>query len=201
MSQKEKNRKGRAILAGGLVLGVGAAVTLAAWNDSEFAQGTFGAGHFNMQGSTNGTVFSDHAAAGAAAQLGFTAGFDNLSPGETVAAPFTLRLDPTTTNDAAVSVNAASATGTAANDLTYGIVQLDPAEECTSTAAGAQAVVPSGTTMDSVAGASLFTLAKSTVDEQPGADVVLCVQVTAGPAIAQGATATGSWVFLGTSTP
>ena len=51
----------RAILAGGLVLGVGAAVTLAAWNDSEFATGTFGAGSFNLEGQeTIAAGFSDH---------------------------------------------------------------------------------------------------------------------------------------------
>ncbi len=51
------------------MLGIGAAVTLAAWNDSEFASGQFGAGTFDLQGSTtNGTDgFSDHATAGAAA--------------------------------------------------------------------------------------------------------------------------------------
>jgi len=34
-------RRLRAVLAGGLVLGVGAALTLAAWNDAEFATGSF----------------------------------------------------------------------------------------------------------------------------------------------------------------
>ena len=49
-----RNRKGiiRAILAGGIVLGVGAAVTLAAWNASEFATGTFQAGTFTIEGAT-----------------------------------------------------------------------------------------------------------------------------------------------------
>lgn len=200
MAQKDKNRKIRAILAGGLVLGVGAAVTLAAWNDSEFAQGVFGAGHFNIQGSTDGTTFSDHASVGAAAPLGFSAGFDNLSPADTAAAPFVLHVDAATTNDATVSVDAASATGTAAAELTYGIVQVDSVAACTPTATGTQTIVPSGTAMDSVAGASTFTLAKSTVDGAPGADVFLCVQVTAGPTIAQDTTANGTWAFLGSST-
>lgn len=199
MAQKEKNRKIRAILAGGLVLGVGAAVTLAAWSDSEFATGIFGAGHFNIQGGTDGVAFSDHASTGTAANLGFTAGFDNLSPNDTIAAPFVLRLDPETTNNATVSVNSASITGTAATELTYGIVQVDSIEACDSTAAGTQTIVPSGTAMDSVTGASTFTLAKSEVDGQAGARVFLCVQVTAGSTIAQGDTATGTWEFLGTS--
>lgn len=199
MAQKEKNRKIRAVLAGGLVLGVGAAVTLAAWNDSEFAQGTFGAGHFNMQGSTNGTDFSDHAA-GAPAQLGFSLGFDGLSPTDTVAAPFVLHLDADTTNDAQVSVASAAVSGTAADELSYGIVQVASVAACTPTATGTQ-IVPAGTTLDSVTGASTLTLAKSTVPgTDPGADVFLCVQVTASSTIAQDTTAVGTWEFLGTST-
>ena len=52
-----RSRKVRAILAGGLVLGLGAAVTLAAWNDSEFAKGTFTSGSLNIQGSVDGDIF------------------------------------------------------------------------------------------------------------------------------------------------
>ncbi|MEJ7649283.1 MAG: SipW-dependent-type signal peptide-containing protein [Nakamurella sp.] len=46
--RRDRRRKFRAVLAAGLVLGVGGAVTLAAWNDSEYATGTFTAGTFNM---------------------------------------------------------------------------------------------------------------------------------------------------------
>ena len=63
MVTKDGNRKILAVLAGGLVLGVGVAVTLAAWNDSEFATGTFTAGSFNLEGSTTGdtdAAYSDH---------------------------------------------------------------------------------------------------------------------------------------------
>ncbi|XSS44541.1 SipW-dependent-type signal peptide-containing protein [Propionibacteriaceae bacterium Y1685] len=40
------SRKFRAALAGGLVLGIGAVVTLAAWTDDENAAGQFSAGTF-----------------------------------------------------------------------------------------------------------------------------------------------------------
>ncbi|MGO2139648.1 MAG: SipW-dependent-type signal peptide-containing protein [Leucobacter sp.] len=46
--------KARALLAGGLVLGVGAAVTLAAWTDNEWVRGVFGTGTFGIEGSTDG---------------------------------------------------------------------------------------------------------------------------------------------------
>ncbi|SFH86076.1 hypothetical protein E3O11_09355 [Cryobacterium levicorallinum] len=51
-SRQKRNRRIRAVLAGGLVLGLGAAVTLAAWNDSEFARGSFAASGFNLVGSS-----------------------------------------------------------------------------------------------------------------------------------------------------
>ena len=50
MAENTKRRKVLAILAGGLVLGVGTAVTLAAWNDSEFASGDFAAGRIQSRG-------------------------------------------------------------------------------------------------------------------------------------------------------
>ena len=83
-----KNRKARAILAGGVVLGVGASMTLAAWSDSEWATGTFGTGGFTFQGSTNGTDYSDHATQGTAAALNFQLDASNLTPGTSVEATY-----------------------------------------------------------------------------------------------------------------
>ncbi|GAA3171571.1 hypothetical protein GCM10020255_060560 [Rhodococcus baikonurensis] len=47
-------RKVRALLAGGLVLGIGAAVTLAAWTDNVFGDAQFKTGSWNLQGSFDG---------------------------------------------------------------------------------------------------------------------------------------------------
>ncbi len=93
MNKRETNRrKVLAILAGGAVLGVGAALTLAAWNDSEFARGEFGAGTFVFQGSTNGSTWNDHATTETAATLSFQVGADNLAPGDDVYAAYALRV-------------------------------------------------------------------------------------------------------------
>ena len=84
-TRRASSRHGRAILAGGLVLGVGAAITLANWNDSEFVNGTFAAGIFALEGSsTDGTTFSEHSSAGSAAVLDFQLAPDNLAPGDVV---------------------------------------------------------------------------------------------------------------------
>jgi predicted ribosomally synthesized peptide with SipW-like signal peptide len=200
VAQKENRRKVRAILAGGLVLGIGAAVTLAAWSDSEFATGSFGAGHFNMQGSLNGTAFSDHPV-GTPAQLAFP--LDKLSPTETVAAPYVLRLDKDTTNDATVQVVSANGEGSAEAKLSYGIVQVDSYGACSPTATGTQ-LVQAGTALDAVTDALTFELRKPAPEAapgDPGADVFLCIQVKAASDLDQNTTAVGTWGFLGESNP
>ena len=91
-TKRLRGRKAAAVLAGGLVLGVGVMATLASWNDSEFANASFAAGTFVFQGSTDGTAYDDHAAIGSAAALSFTAPVANLTPNDVVAAPFAVRL-------------------------------------------------------------------------------------------------------------
>lgn len=196
---RTKSRKVRALLAGGLILGIGAAVTLAAWNDSEFATGTFTAGAFNLVGSANGTTFADHTSAGTAAALSFSTGFNNLSPTDTVAAPFVLHLDANTNYDADVVAASAGVTGAAASHLTYGIEQVASVAACTPTATGTE-IVPAGTALTSVAGATGFELDRSTdLGNEPGADVFLCVQVTADGTLVANSTATATWGFTATS--
>lgn len=199
--KRSRSRKTKAILAGGLVLGVGAAITLAAWNDSEFVTGTFNAGHFNVQGSANGTDFADHAS-GSPATLSFSTGFDKISPNQTVAAPYVLHLDKDTVNDATVAVATAVSSGTAASQLTYGIVEVASVAACTPAAVGVATIVPAGTALNSVAGASTFVLTKpATPGTVPGSDNFLCLQVTSTGALVQGTSAVGTWEFRATSMP
>jgi len=51
----------RALLSGGLVLGLGAVVTLASWNDSEYARATLTSSVFNTESSVNGLAYADNA--------------------------------------------------------------------------------------------------------------------------------------------
>ena len=193
-----RSRKFKAILAGGIVLGVGAAVTLAAWTDNEWAEGTFGAGSFNVQGSTNGTDFSDHESSDGAATLSFDLdGGDNLTPGDTVAAPFVLRLDGATSYDASVVLDDAMGSGDNPASLTYGIVEVADAAACSADATGTS-IVPAGTALGSVAGAQGFDLA-SGADAEAGAPVTLCFMVTADDDLTQGQSTTAQWQFTATS--
>jgi predicted ribosomally synthesized peptide with SipW-like signal peptide len=202
--RNSKRRKAKAILAGGLVLGIGAAVTLAAWNDSEFAFGEFGSGQFNVEGSTNGTTFSEHGSADAAdrADLAFTANYNNMSPGDTVAAPYALRLDELTSYGASVVVDSATAGGdaVAVANLTYRIIKVNSFADCTSTANGT--IVASGPDLGAEQGVTPFTLVKPEKvagANAPGAATNVCIQVTAGENLPQGAAATATWKFVATS--
>lgn len=188
-----KAPKIRAILAGGLVLGVGAAITLAAWNDSEFAQGTFTAGAFNLEGSTDGTAFAEHPV-GSPATLSFTANPGNLSPGDVVTAPFAVRLDDATTNDATVTVSTEASTGSLTG-LTYSLTQ--------STAFGCGepvtvTLVTAGQALGSTPGSVTFALAQG-AGTDPGDPVNLCFRITADSNLVQSQTGTTTWEFAAQS--
>lgn len=191
-----KRGKIRALLAGGLVLGVGAAVVLAAWNDSEFATGTFTAGTFNLQGSTNGTSYADHSAS-PGATLPFTLNPSNLSPGDTIYAPFAVRLAANTTTGSTVSVNTATATGSVAN-LSYELIQ-PTSFGCSSSTTGT-GLVPAGTALDGALSNVTFTLDAGSPASDPGGAVFLCFKVTAAAGLVQGQTGTATWQFAAAST-
>jgi predicted ribosomally synthesized peptide with SipW-like signal peptide len=193
-TRRRRSRMIRAILAGGLVLGVGAAVTLAAWNDSEFVTGTFTAGTFNLQGSTtNGTTFTDHATSPGGA-LTFTVPATALSPTDSVEAPFAVRLAANTTNDAIVDVTTEAPTGTVTN-LTYSL-EIHSAWGC---AAGTTTATPiSGAALN--AGTTAFVLTAGSPTSNPGTPVYLCFRVTAGAGLVQGQTGAAIWKFSAVST-
>lgn len=70
----------RAVLAGGLVLGIGTTATLASWNDAEYASGTLTTSTFDLQSSLDNVPgnFSSHPA-DTPLVLDFAA--TNLAPG------------------------------------------------------------------------------------------------------------------------
>ncbi|WP_029145801.1 SipW-dependent-type signal peptide-containing protein [Microbacterium luticocti] len=202
MVTRTTRRKILAVLAGGLVLGVGTAVTLAAWNDSEFAKGVFTAGSFNLQGATDGAggTYTDHASSNGAAALSFQlpATAAAMSPGDVVTAPFWVRLDATTTNGATLeAAGVQPGTGSDAAHLSYEVRALGPTDTCDADAAGP--VVASGATLDAIEGGTPVTLTAGT-GGAAGTPVQLCFIVTADAALTQGTTSTETWQFTATST-
>lgn len=199
MATTATQRKVLAILAGGLVLGVGTAVTLAAWNDSEFANGTFTAGSFNLEGSATSAVagWGEHDTAPGAA-LTFTLPLaGNMSPSDVVYAPFWVRLDSTTTSDATVTTSLESGTGANAANISYAVYALDEAEACDATAITNGTMLLSGATLSASTPGATFGLTNGA--GSAGAAQKVCVIATAGAGLTEGGTATGVWEFAATS--
>lgn len=192
MTKKENKRKIRAILAGGLVLGVGAVLTMAAWNSSDFAAGVFGTGAFVLEGSTNGTAFANHEEASPAA-LSFGMEAANLSPGESVSAPYALHLNGTTTYDATVSMS--TTFGAGLDGLSYKVYST-AAFGCTEASTGD---LVASTPLVSGADVATFDLFKGS-GGTAGVAQNLCFVVTAGDEadLSEGATSTAVWEFAGT---
>ncbi|MDJ0376920.1 SipW-dependent-type signal peptide-containing protein [Cryobacterium sp. PH31-L1] len=192
-------RKVKAVLAGGLVLGIGAAVVLAAWNDSEFATSPFTTGTFELLGSVDGATFSIHDDQ-TPATLAFSTPVSEMSPGDVLAAPFVLHLSAATTQDGSLTVASAVGSGTAESELTYGLIAVASVAACTPTAVGTE-IVAAGTALDAVGTPVTASLARSVDGVVPGADVFTCLQVTASPTLGQGTAAVGTWQFEAVSVP
>ncbi|MFC6354637.1 SipW-dependent-type signal peptide-containing protein [Luethyella okanaganae] len=187
------SRKFKAVLAGGLALGVGAAITLAAWNDSEFASGTFAAGSFEIEGSTDGTTFGDHEPAASAATLAFALDANKLAPDEPVYAAFAVQLKAGSTNAASVSI-AASSAAPIAGSLNYSLVSTATFGcDAAAFAGGVALVTDAATTTSSAAGIIPLVAVSTPVD--------LCFRVTPSTSLPPG-TASGSvlWEFTAVST-
>ena len=131
--KQDRARKRKAILAGGVVLGLGAAVTLAAWSDDVFANGTFNTGGFELQGSVNGTVFQDYddddpdgegpGTADGPVSLSFNLEATEMAPSQTVYAPFAIATSSATDLDGTFSIDSVQATGKYSGILTYRVFQ------------------------------------------------------------------------------
>jgi len=208
MSKKENQRKVLAVLAGGLVLGVGVAVTLAAWNDSEFATGTFTAGTFNLEGSSTGNAnYSDHNVddGDTAATLAFTLPtgvVDSMSPGDSVYAGFWVRLAAGTTTGADLVADGTTADAAVSSNseyLSYSIYQLAPGATCNAASATGTPIA-TGATLDAQTGATTVALLEGADATTAGAAVQLCFAVTADAALEQGLATTATWKFTATST-
>lgn len=196
---RRRGRKVAAVLAGGLVLGVGTMATLASWNDSEFAKASFKAGTFNMVGSIDQTTFSEHATEGAAGTLSFGTTVGNVQPGDTLYAGYAVQLDKDTTYAATVNVTPGTFAGSTSG-LSYTLFTTATAG-CSAAATPLATIVTAGTALNSVGSANSFALAKSTsIGTNPGAPVYLCFKVTAAATgLVQGQTATPIWNFTATS--
>jgi predicted ribosomally synthesized peptide with SipW-like signal peptide len=191
-----RSRRIRALLAGGLVFGVGAAATLAAWNDSEFGGATFTAGRFDIVGSTDGTVFASHATSGAAATLNFQLPPTAMAPGTTTYALFSVKTaNPSVAGTLQLTAGTPGGTGLAAH-LTYGVRTIAGTACNATTYPAGTSVVTDGSAL-TAGGAST-----QTVSANGAAQVNYCIAVTLPTTAlnaAQGLTMSQTWQIQGTS--
>lgn len=130
--QQDRKRKRKALLAGGVVLGLGAAMTLAAWSDDVFADGVFNTGSsFELQGAANpGAVpvntdltFKDYdgpdGLEAETAPLQFNITATDMVPSGTVYAPLTIATSSDTDDAGTFTLASVEAAGPYANLLTY----------------------------------------------------------------------------------
>ncbi|MCH8569792.1 SipW-dependent-type signal peptide-containing protein [Nesterenkonia sp. AY15] len=172
-----RRRKIKAVVAAGTVLGIGAVATLATWNDSEFAQGLFGAGSYNVESSEDGNGFAEHPE-GEPAQLQFSAA--NAAPGDKFAAPLWLRTDEETTIDGMITGITSVGTGQVENFVDVRVLEVTGG----TCAAGSNSgnVIATGAHLGELEGAlskdEQIRLVNGESDTA-GTSVQLCFQVTA----------------------
>lgn len=195
----------RAALAGALVLGVGATMTLAAWTDQEFATGSFAASVFDVLSSPDGSPLTSHGTAPGATLTFAAAG---LSPGTSAFAPLDVATSTGSTVGGTLTLTAISAVTTAGiglgDALGYRIVRLagtSTACQASAFTAPAQWVTPASGAYTNVT-AALPALSAVTLSSAGTVVQRLCVEVQlAGSASSahQGASSSVTWSFSGTS--
>lgn len=194
-------RRVRALLVGGLVLGVGASITLAAWNDAEFGSGSFEASVFNTESNSGSGWASNVTAPGAT--LAFSAS-DDLSPGDSDYAYLDIRTTSATTVDGVVELDSSAKSGDLADSLEYRAVLTTTATTCTADAfTGTPTWVAGGASSYIAAGAMPSTPPSTSIDAAATETHRYCFEVRVeadAPSSAQGTTATLTWGFAATST-
>jgi predicted ribosomally synthesized peptide with SipW-like signal peptide len=186
----------RAVLAGGLVLGIGSAVTLAAWNDSEHGTATFTAGTFGIVGAADGTTFAEHPAASSPALLTFQVTPTALAPGTTTYALFSVRTrNPSIAGTVALTAGAGNGAGLGQH-LTYGVRTIAGTACDAGSFASGTVLVPSGSPL--TAGAATAQPLRRDGQDQINYCFAVSLPATATDA-AQGQTLTARWEFPATS--
>lgn len=200
-----RGRKVKALLAGGLVLGIGSAATMAAWTDNEASTASFGSGTFAIQTSVDGQNWDS------GAQMKFNA--SNMYPGSIVYAPVFVRTTASTSYDAEIT---ASAEGiSTSNAFVDALVYKSVVQQITPSAAPSFSCGPElftagaeyafGTPTGAIALKTAASPNGKQVASKASSNVLAyCFQVQLkvdASSEAQGKSATHTWTFAGQSKP
>ncbi|EMY34300.1 hypothetical protein D477_010371 [Arthrobacter crystallopoietes BAB-32] len=172
------------------MLGVGAALTVAAWTDQEHATGTFQAGVFGIEGNPNGTGWGEHPSDELAASLKFSAGA--MHPGSLQYAYLDVRRTASSTMAGTVSLTSSAGSGALAPYLKYRVAVVEEGVACDASTVSGDYLGANGVPVAGAAG----VLATDT-------PVRYCFEVRLDlgtPNDMQGATGSISWGITGEST-
>lgn len=193
--------KGRALLAGGLVLGLGAAATLAAWTDNEWVfggsgngdgtePGTPGTGIYKMEqntwtGTAGAASWVDEPDANGGA-LTFTLQPERMIPGKTVYSPLQLRaaagseaLDVSLAEGIQSALNRGTDNSTDLyNALRYGLYKGVDKAACEAGTVSGGVTVVGGNSVLTATSATTFPLAAGADAATAGAPENLCFALT-----------------------
>lgn len=194
----------RAVLAAGLVLGVGTAATLASWTDTENATGSFGASVFGTESQSGDSpaYASNTTSPGAALTFDATA----MSPGNSYFAWLNVRTTTTSNVGGTVTLTSAAGSGSIASALQYRAVRITAPASTTT----CNATTFTSDTSVFIAGDASTYLGLSALPAAPvvsaigaaGAALGYCfeVRMPAGTANSfQGATGSATWTFTADS--
>ncbi|MFL0580116.1 SipW-dependent-type signal peptide-containing protein [Dietzia sp. 179-F 9C3 NHS] len=173
-------RRARALLAGGVVLGLGTAGTLAAYSDSEWVSSAFSAaaveppGVLKLEGSKDGSTWEKDVT------MALPVDASKMTVGTAYFAPLYLRLSADTTihDSAEVTVGGATITGTNPDALAQNVM-VDLLEASTSQCdSGMPAPISTlrSQLMNSASPSSAFFMNAPTNAGQPGATKTLCMK-------------------------
>lgn len=196
-----RGRKRKALLAGGVVLGLGATMTLAAWTDDVWVSGAFSAGNFNVQGNTGVGGWQDYNTSPGGG-LVFSVAPTAMTPSDVVFAPLNLRVDPTANSyDAAITLQTAPtgpAVSTNANNalftnLTVTLYTVAPGSCSEAGTSGVTPIVNQQPLPTTVTASPIFTLPKNSTEQ--GVCFKFQLKSDAPAAVRGGTTGTLSWKF------
>jgi predicted ribosomally synthesized peptide with SipW-like signal peptide len=193
----------RALLAGALVLGLGATMTLAFWTDPEFATGSFTATVFDTESSTTGIPPSSWASHSTTpgAEMAFSA--TAMAPSVSHYAWINVRTTAATDVAGTIALASVSSTGTLPAQIEYRVVRtISSTDLC-----GASFFLGA----DYLAGSNSSYIDASTVPGSPVTEILLaasgnelrfCFDIrvkSTAPSNTQDATGTITWQFVATS--
>lgn len=186
-----RRRKALALLSAGIVLGIGAVITLAVWNDPEFETGIFATKEFDIQGSLDGDHFSSSPTA-PGKTLAFSVPASAMSPGDASYGPFAVQLSEHSGYVASVSLQS-TATAPVADGLVFSLYKLDRWNEKCSAATPPSDVIIYRRAVNAVGSVHVFDFDAVT---KP---INLCFVVEGTDSLPQGQSGTVTWQLTGTS--